>query len=162
MTLLEQSLPLLRPAVTCAGKYNDRGTRIRAYKNTIDDPRPGFNWNPCANRIIMMPLKLPLFLDYYISFRCMSITIQLLYTVQSAHYHKSRYHSSSYNWSPSLIPPTPQPCFPLVTTNLFSVSMHLFLFYFVCSFVLFCFFRLHKWVKSFSICVSPSDIFCLA
>ena len=48
---------------------------------------------------------------------------------------------------------------PLSTTSLFSVSMNLFLSYFVCSFV--SFFRFQLEVKSYSICPSVSDLFHL-
>lgn len=83
---------------------------------------------------------------YYIIFRWNSIIIQHLYTLQSGHNSKSSYHNyksrlthplplSHFTHSISLSLPPPS---LLVTINLISVSMNLFLSYFIC---LFCFFQ---------------------
>lgn len=63
LTLLEQSLPLLRTIVTYAEKYNDNGTEIEAYKNTTDDAKPVSSETPGTDTIIMVPLKLCLVQD---------------------------------------------------------------------------------------------------
>ena len=54
----------------------------------------------------------------------------------------------------SLIHPAP---FPLATTTLSSVPLGVFLFCYVCSFVLI--FRFHMYTKSYYICFSPYDLF---
>lgn len=44
--------------MTYAEKYNDNGTDIEAYKNTIDDAKPVSSETPSTDTIIMVPLKL--------------------------------------------------------------------------------------------------------
>ena len=83
-------------------------------------------------------------------------------TIQHTHsvnHHKSSYCMSLYNCPSSPISVTTEACSLLVNINLFSVSMSLFCFHFVC---LFLFFRFHILVKSHSICISTSDLFHLA
>ena len=70
----------------------------------------------------------------------------------------------SLNWAlcPTLLSYSPFPTIPspLATSNLFSVSMSLFSFCFVC--LLLRFFRFHIYVRSYSIFFSLSDLFHLA
>lgn len=54
-------------------------------------------------------------------FQMCNVIVWHLYTLQSDHHHKFSYHPSPYRLTPSPFPPVP---FPLVTSNLFSVSVH--------------------------------------
>lgn len=56
-------------------------------------------------------------------FQVYSFVIWHLWTLQSDHPHQSNYHPAPCSW-----PPIPKIPSPLVTINLFSVSMRLFLF----------------------------------
>ena len=74
--------------------------------------------------------KLLVSLSLLRKFQVYNVIISHLYTVPSDHPQKSSYHPSSYGWCPSLLLPAPKSTFPLVTTNLFFVSVSLFLFCF--------------------------------
>ena len=111
-----------------------------------------FSWNYYNQVVFFFKLLLCwkhcFFYYYYVSFRCTaSFDICIHRRVVTATSLVT--NPSLYSWPPSLT--------PLVSTNLFSVSMSLFLFYFACSY--FACFRFHLWLKSHGICLSAMYLF---